>query len=196
MSSRSPEGSWWPIGKCRLNKDSKEWFRRMLPNFFKSLFEVTATLCFTFIPFFFLSIKWLAADGANTQSTILEAFFGYWQAGEIVLPILGLCGAVAALLALNIGYFPWWVHALVGVIVLGVTIGGGAALTSSGGFKHSLNSELITAGFFGYALLAFLWLILAVTVRTTQPKIRSSDSRANDILKRANDLRDGNESKL
>ena len=150
----------------------------------KSFFEVFATICFTFIPFFFLSIRWLEADGSNTSKSLSDAFLDYWQAGEMVLPILGLCGAVAALLALNIGYFAWWVHAVVVTIILFFTIGGGAALTGTDGFNKDLNSELITFGFVGYAILAILWFLLAAKVRMTEPTTRKSG--APDILNKAN----------
>ncbi|MEQ9682660.1 MAG: hypothetical protein RLO49_08125 [Rhodospirillales bacterium] len=155
----------------------------------KSLFEVVVTVCFTFIPFFFLSIKWLEVEGENTQQTLTDAFLGYWQAGEIVLPILGLCGAVAALLALNVGYFAWWAHAVVGAILLVFTFGGGAALTGTGGFNQPLNPELITVGFAGYATLALLWFVLAAIVRTTEPHTRASDQVARTILEQANEHR-------
>ena len=150
----------------------------------KSGFEVLVTICFTFIPFFFLSIKWLDSEGSNTSKTLSDTFFGYWQAGEIVLPILGLCGAVTALLALNIGFFAWWVHAGVGFVILIFTVAGGAALTGTDGFNDPLNSELITIGFGGYVVLAFLWFLLAMKVRTTEPTTRTSN--ASNILNKAN----------
>lgn len=160
-----------------------------MSGFLKSFFEVIVTICFTFIPFFFLSIKWAASQGPNTSNSLSSAFFQYWQAGEIVLPILGLCGAVVALLALNVGYFSWWIHAAVGTIILVFTIGGGAALTGSDGFNKALNAELITFGFIGYAALAFLWFLLATRVRTTEPQTRRSDQKALTILQEANERR-------
>lgn len=163
----------------------KEWAVERIPGVFKSFFEVFVTICFTFIPFFFLSIRWLESEGSNTSKTLSDTFFGYWQAGEIVLPILGLCGAVVALLALNTGYFAWWVHAIVGSIILVFTIGGGAALTGTDGFNNVLNPELITIGFLGYATLALLWFLLAAKVRTTEPKTRGSDQKARSILAEA-----------
>jgi len=164
----------------------KDWTMERISGVSKSFFEVFVTICFTFVPFFFLSIKWLESEGSNTSKSLSDTFFGYWQAGEIVLPILGLCGAVAALLALNIGYFSWWIHAVVGAIILVFTIGGGAALTGSDGFNNALNAELITFGFIGYAVLAVLWFLLAAKVRTTEPTTRRSDQKARSILDEAN----------
>lgn len=155
----------------------------------KSLFEVFTTVGFTFVPFCFLSIKWLEADGKNTQSTFFQAFSGYWQAGEIVLPIFGLCGAVAALLVLNKGYFPWWIHAITVLIILFFTLGSGAALTGTNGFKEALNPELIMVGFIGYMILALIWFALAAAVRTTEARPRTSDQSARSILNNANERR-------
>lgn len=168
-----------------------DFFTDKGPGMLKSLFEVTVTVGFTFVPFFFLSIKWLKSDGGNTQSSMLDAFWGFWQAGEIVLPIFGLCGAVAALLALNVGYFSWWVHAVVGIIVLIFTIAAGAALIGTEGMKKALNPELIYAGFFGYLLLAVMWWTLAAYVRTTEPRLRTSDRNARTLIEQANAVRDG-----
>lgn len=184
MSSSDSQNSIWYDRPVAAFKVCKEWAMERISGVAKSGFEVFVTICFTFIPFFFLSIKWLDSEGSNTSKTLSDTFFGYWQAGEIVLPILGLCGAVTALLALNIGYFSWWVHALVGAIILVFTIAGGAALTGTDGFNNVLNSELITVGFVGYAVLAFLWFLLAIKVRTTEPTTRTSN--ASNILNRAN----------
>ncbi|NPD16132.1 hypothetical protein HOY34_13080 [Xinfangfangia sp. D13-10-4-6] len=171
-----------------------EWLSDKLPGFTKSLFEVIVTVGFTFIPFFFLSIKWLKSDGANTASSLSGSFLGFWQSGEVVLPILGMCGAVVALLALNVGYFSWWVHAIVGLVVLIFTIGSGAVLIATGGMKQSLNSELITVGFVSYVSLALIWLFLAAVVRTTEARPRGSDRYARKLLDQVNKQRDIKES--
>ncbi len=172
------------------------WMMERVSGVSKSIFEVFVTIGFTFFPFFFLSIKWPETQGSNTQSTLSDAFFAYWQAGEIVLPIFGLCGAVAALLALNKGYFSWGVHALVSATILFFAFGGGAALIGSDGFNKTLNPELVTFGFFGYAILAFVWFLLAAKVRTTEPTTRKSDQKARSILDEANARRNkaGNQS--
>lgn len=153
--------------------------------FAKSLAEVLITVSFTFLPFVILAIRWPADEGGNTQHAISAEFLGYWQSGELVLPILGLCGSVTALLALNTGYFYWWVHAAVGVIVLILALGGGAALAESDGFNAALNAELVVAGFVLYLCLAVVWLLLAAVVRSTEPTPRASDKRALMILEQA-----------
>jgi len=184
-SSDEPKPSWY-TSVLSLMTGLKDRMMDRISGVSKSFFEVFVTICFTFVPFFFLSIKWLEAEGSNTRKTLSDTFLGYWQAGEIVLPILGLCGAVAALLALNVGYFAWWIHAIVGAIILVFTIGGGAALTGTDGFNQALNPELITVGFVGYGVLALLWFILAAKVRTTEARPRASDRSARSILDEAN----------
>ena len=150
----------------------------------KSIFEVCVTISLTFVPFLLLSFKWLETDGSNTSGDFLGVFFGYWQAGEIVLPILGLCGAVTALLALNKGYFEWWTHAIVSIFILVCVLGSGSSLIKTDGFTDELNSQIIITGFFVYGALAFIWIWLASTVRTTEPTTRQSD--ATDIINKAN----------
>lgn len=168
-----------------MNYLNVNWLE-ILDGMAKSFFEVIVTICFTFIPFFFLSIKWSKKDGTNSSHALFDSFQGYWEAGEIVLPILGLCGAVVALLALNVGYFAWWIHALVGAVILVFTFGGGAALIGTDGFKDSLNSELIEIGFIGYIVLAVIWFVLASIVRGTNPKTRNSAKSSKDVLDEAN----------
>ncbi|MCR9140269.1 MAG: hypothetical protein NXI27_30110 [Alphaproteobacteria bacterium] len=163
----------------------KELFMERIGGYAKSFFEVFTTVCFTFVPFFFLSIRWQETDGSNSLPSIWKAFSSFWQSGEIVLPLLGLSGAVVSLLALNVGYFSWWVHAMIGALILVFTIGGGAALTGSRGFDVPLNNELVVTGFVGYGLLALVWFLLAAKVRTTEPKLRSSGESAQSILEQA-----------
>ncbi|MFD2256510.1 hypothetical protein ACFSSA_07475 [Luteolibacter algae] len=181
-------------GISRFFRGCKSWLVESFPfdtfsEVSKSFFEVIVTVVFTFIPFFFLSIKWSESEGANTSEAFSDTFYGYWQGGEIVLPILGLCGAIAVLLALNKGSFAWWAHALVVLVILGATIGGGAALKGSDGFNKDLNGEIITAAFVIYLFLAVLWLVLAAAVRINKPKPRESDLRAQDILRQVNERR-------
>jgi hypothetical protein len=167
----------------------KDWLVGIMPGVMKSLLEVSVTIGFTFIPFIFLSIDWPNDQSPNTLSTLSDEFFKYWEAGEIVLPLFGLCGAVSALLALNKGYFSWWVHMPVGTIVLLFAMGGGAALIGSDGFKNAISPELVRWGFVGYILLVGLWFVLAAAVRLTEPKTRRSDQKARSVLDEANSRR-------
>ena len=167
----------------------KDWLVDNMPGILKSLLEVSVTIGFTFIPFLFLSIDWPDDQSPNTLTTLSDAFFKYWEAGEIVLPLLGLCGAVSALLALNKGYFSWWVHMPVGTIVLLFAMGGGAALIGSDGFNNTLSPEIVRFGFIGYISLVILWFLLAAALRLTEPKTRRSDQSARSLLAEVNSRR-------
>lgn len=186
MSSRETALDKCIRGILSMWNASKIFAKEKFGSIAKSFFEVMVTVCFTFIPFFFLSIRWTKAESEINTKGIAETFLSYWQAGEIVLPILGLCGAVTALLALNKGYFSWWVHAIVGVIMLVFVFGGGAALIGSDGFNKDLNTELIDAGFACYGILALVWFLLAIKARLTEPEVRRSDESAQDILSKVN----------
>jgi hypothetical protein len=155
----------------------------------KSLTEVGITVVFTFLPFFFLSVNWRKIEGGNTTSSVSDNFMDFWSSGEIVLPVLGLCGAVTAHLTLNKGYFEWWIHAFAGVLIAFHVLGGGAALFVGGGFSQELNSEIIWFGFSGYGVLALVWLYLANRVRSTEAKPRDSNKSAKKILEDANSMR-------
>ena len=161
------------------------WVRDKAEGIAKSFIEVLITAIFTFVPFVVLSIDWVEPDGVDA-GRLAAGFLGFWRAGEIVLPILGLCGAVAALLALNSGYFSWPIRVFVIVMVLVCTLGGGAALSESDGFSQDLNAELIRIGFACYAMLAFIWFLLVAKLRLTELKSRSSDQSARAILNEAN----------
>ncbi|MEO9465321.1 hypothetical protein [Sulfitobacter pontiacus] len=167
----------------------REWFSENSSDILKSLVEVLVTVSFTFIPFCLLSIRWLQAEGANTTASFWTSFLKFWQAGEIGLPILALSGGVTALLALNAGYFSWWIRSLVGVLIIILALGVGAALFVSEGFNAELNVGLIDVGFISYGVLAFVWFLLLAKVRTTEPEPRESDRSAQSILKIANDRR-------
>ena len=161
------------------------WILAKFESISKSLIEVMVTVCFTFVPFFILSIAWKRVEQNDDAGSFFHKFWSYWQAGEIVLPILGLCGAVTALLALNKGYFSWWVHALVAIAILVVALGGGAALIGSDGFNEDLNVEVIKWGFVCYGILALVWFFLVATVRVTEPGVRKSENAAQKILNEA-----------
>lgn len=180
-SNETPKSGWFRVARV-----CKGWLMGKIAGCFRAFFEVSVTVCCTFIPFIFISVKWSQTQGPNTLSSLGYTFCQYWQAGQIVLPIFGLCGAVAALLVLNNGYFPLWVHALVGAVLIIFNIGGGAALTGSDGFNKSLNPELVYIGFGGYAVLAVVWFLLVSWVRNREPQPRSSDQMAQSILKDVN----------
>ena len=189
MSSTNDSSEKWIIVNCPSFYGLWAWVVERSSEISKSTVEVIATILFTFVPFIFLSIKWTQSAGANTQGGFADAFMAFWQSGEIALPIYGLCGAVSAVLALNKGYFSWWVHAAVSFMLLIVTLGAGAALMGSSGFNVPLNQEVVTYGFLGYSILVFVWFLLTVRVRTTKIGPRASDRNARGILDEANERR-------
>jgi len=166
------------------------WLFENKTDIFKAFFEVLSTVSFTFIPFLVLSVKWIESEGTNTTETFFNKFSSFWTSGEVALPVLGLCGAIAAMLALNKGYFSWWVHFFIGFILLFSTLGVGAMLTGSHGFDRTINTEIVYACSFLYGMLAVIWFLLSTSVRTTEAGPRDSGRSAEKILNLARQRRE------
>ncbi|MCE8033117.1 hypothetical protein EKK97_03670 [Billgrantia tianxiuensis] len=153
----------------------------------RSVAEVFFAVVFTFGPIALLSVPLTGGDGDLSRSTVGNNFWSYWTSGELALPILGLCGAIAALAvvnsrALNRGLiFLAWISALM------LASACGYALSKSQGFTQGLYPQVVWFGFIAYGVLLFLWLILSVKANSGVERT-NPDERANVLLKRKHEM--------
>lgn len=147
----------------------------------QSITEVVFAALFTFGPFLLLSVPWVASSGELTGPTVANKFWTFWDNGQIALPILGLCGAIASVAALNGRVIPNWLNVFAWLVAIGVAGAGWFALAETKGFSELLNNEIVSFGFIAYALLAILWIVLNVIANSRSENL-SSDERARGLL--------------
>lgn len=165
------------------------WIEFKLDDYIRTGWEVLITVFFTFLPFLALSVPWKKLEPAISWEIFLGNFEKFWSSGEMTLPILGWCGAIAAIIAVNGLYFRRSSRVIVYLIVLSTTFAGGMAISESGGFAQELQNEVISVGFVIYGVLAFIWFLLAAKVKTDEPRTRKSEDHADEILRKAQELR-------
>src|SRR3990167_1643138 len=147
----------------------------------QSIAEVIFTSLFTFGPFLLLSVPWVASSGELSGATVANKFWTFWDNGQIALPILGLCGAIASVAALNGRVIPNFLNVFTWLIAIGVAGAGWFALAETKGFSEVLNNEIVSFGFITYGLLAVLWVVLNV-IANSRSENPTSDERARILL--------------
>jgi len=147
----------------------------------RSIAEVLFTALFTFGPFFLLAVPWVASSGELSGPTVSNKFWTFWDNGQIALPILGLCGAIASVAALNSRVIPHVLNVFAWFVAIGIAGAGWFALAETKGFSEVLNDEIVSLGFIAYALLAALWVTLNV-ISNSRSENPTSDERARSLL--------------
>lgn len=159
-----------------------------LDPFWQAIAEMFFAIGFTFGPIFLLSIPLTPSDGKISSSIIGENFWSYWTAGQLALPILSLCGAIASVAviegrSLHRGLvFLAWSFALV------LAIACGFALSKSNGFQESLLSSVIWFGFIAYIILLILWVVLTAQAGKSEGRA-DPEERAKSLLRQKNQIK-------
>ncbi|MBB3230122.1 hypothetical protein [Halomonas stenophila] len=152
-----------------------------------SVAEVFFALIFTFGPIALLSIPLTGGDGDLSSEAVGSNFWTFWASGELALPILGLCGAVAALSVTNsralsgVLIFTAWILALV------LASACGYALSKSQGFTQDLYPQVIRFGFLSYAAILILWFILSVKSKMDGSR-GNPEERAESLLRKKHEI--------
>ena len=135
----------------------KGWIGRVGMGLLESIF----TLFFTFLPIVLIA---LTHSLDNHEKTFLNSFFGYWKSGEIVLPILGLCGYIWAII---ITRYPkekrGWIYLLITFTFTAFSV---YMLGFYEGFEKPLPSVLINI-FWG--MYIFLWISSVFLIAFSEP---------------------------
>lgn len=146
-----------------------------------SIVEVSLTVLFTFLPILFLSIPFTKESGTMNSLTFLTRFWNHWANGELTLPILTMCGAIASLAVVKSRAINGPLTYLAWVVAVAMAVGGGFALSASNGFSTQLYPEIVWTGFGLYALMLFLWATLSFCSRR-EPDRSNPEERAIDLL--------------
>jgi len=158
------------------------WKRLRFDPFGRAATEIAVTVIFTFLPILLFSIPIIAGGDEITAEAIGGNFWSYWNSGELVLPLLGLCGTIVALISLNSSLFPGWLRTIGLILAVIVSAGGGYLLGTNRGFGKMLLTEVVVATFIVYLVVIFLWFILAVMVNHGPRSAPDAEDRADDLL--------------
>lgn len=169
-----------------LSRFAKGIMKRLTYNpFWRSVAEIFATVFFTFGPFLLLSIPFTPQAGELSNSAVQARFWEFWEGGELVLPILGLSGALVSLAALNkralhgaLNYLSWF-------IAIACAIGSGFVLSETDVFSRPIHPPMVLWGFVGYAGMLLFWGIASFQVHvfnlTDQVKRENPEERADNL---------------
>lgn len=151
-----------------------KWSRRILEGFI----AVFITIIFTFCPIL------LAASRPWTEGSFGEnfgrKFLSYWENGEIVLPILGLCGFITVTL-FRYGKSRIRERILL-FVVLVLAFVSGSSVSESDGFEQPLATEIIFAGYCIYLFLVLMCIGLIAAIEPPKPQGRNSNEKADRLL--------------
>ncbi len=125
--------------------------------FWRAIAEVFFTLLFTFTPFLLLSIPFTPSAGDLSGDAVRSKFWAFWDAGELVLPILGLAGALVSLAALNNRALGGVLNFFTLFLAFGFAAAGWFVLSETKGFSEAIHPPIVWVGFFGYGFMLFVW---------------------------------------
>jgi hypothetical protein len=145
--------------------------------------EVSITVFFTFFPIALLSIPLRGNENGLSKENVWENFWSYWTAGELVLPILGLCGVIASAAAINNRILNKFWAFFAPIVAVGCALAAGYALGDSNGFKNELYPQIISFGFVLYFLMLVFWFFLSVSVNSTSERL-NPEERALALLRK------------
>lgn len=160
------------------------WKAMQFQPLWRTLAELFFSVTFTFLPFLLLSIPLAQSKGALEFSSVGSKFWSYFNSGEIALPILSLCGAIAAIAftrhrALNdVLVFIASAASILVAMVASYAIG------VSEEFGQVLYPLITWAGFGAYAALLVLWGVLGHSA-SKEKDTENPEKRVDDILDEA-----------
>jgi hypothetical protein len=153
----------------------------------RAMTESGFAVVFTFLPIMLLSIPFSERSGEISWSSFIEKFYKFWEGGQLALPILGVCGSVAALAALNGKGLPSFLNIIAWLVSVALFLACGFALAESAGFSETLNGGVLNAGVWAYIVILILWTLLSVVSHTDFDR-KNPEERADKLVK---DLRQG-----
>jgi uncharacterized membrane protein len=159
------------------------WKKIRFDPFGRAFTEIAVTVIFTFLPILLFSIPIIAGGDEISAETVGSNFWSYWNSGELVLPLLGLCGTVVALISLNSSLLPGWLRTTGLILALIISAGGGYLLGTNRGFGNILLSEVVVATFVVYLVVILLWFGLSVKVNHGPESVSDAEDRVGDLLK-------------
>lgn len=148
--------------------------------------EVFITVFFTFFPIALLSVPLRGKEDGLSWEKVGENFWSYWTSGELVLPILGLCGVIASVAAINNRVLNKFWAFFAPIIAVGCALAGGYALGDTDGFSNELYPQVVSFGFLLYAGMLVVWFFLSVSVNSISER-QNPEERAKALLRKKNE---------
>ncbi|MEP3115817.1 hypothetical protein [Nisaea sp.] len=153
--------------------------------------DVFFTVLFTFLPIAIISTPVIMGTEKLDFNTIKTNFISYWTSGEIILPLLGVCGAIMSITISNRKEIHGSLFSFSIILSVIVAICGGYILGTNRGFKNDLLPDMLTYCFAAYFVSVAMWLIVNTFVEIGPQKQLSSDERASKLLNEAKERRAG-----
>lgn len=145
--------------------------------------EVLLTVIMTFLPLLLLSMPIIKGGEDFSEAAIANNFSSYLNSGEIVLPILSICGTMLAILGLHSRKFrsPWIVLSIIATTVL--LLVSGYVLGTNRGFSGELQSPVFYGLIALYVVAVVFWFFMTWTARKEGETRSNAEERANQLLK-------------
>lgn len=148
--------------------------------------DIGITVLLTFAPFIIVASLPYWLEESSVDFSYWSLFHDYWDNGQIVLPILSLCGFISVILIRDR-------ISKSGIIINSVFLGivmllSGVAISQSDGFTVTLSKSVIFLGYLTYLLLFALCIVLKY-VGGADIDVRDSGRSSMDIISDVNKLR-------
>ncbi len=147
------------------------------------------TMLFTFIPILLVaSLPWTHDINGSFGDDFWNSFASYWENGEMVLPILGLCGFITVTL-FRYGISRTW-EKIILLTVTVIALLSGLFVSESDGFELPLATLIIYSGYFIYLFLAVVCIGLIAVIEPPKSIRMNSSEPGYKLLKDADAIRD------
>ena len=142
----------------------KWWKRFRFDPYWRAAVEVGVTVIFTFLPLILLSTPIIQGGQEISRLTVFGNLATYLDSGELVLPTLGLCGTLYAVVILNKELLRPFMMVLYIIIPAIIVMGGGYILGMNKGFAGELQEPAFAAVIIAYFVTTVFWFFLSVRV--------------------------------
>lgn len=162
---------------------SNRWKEFKVDPLWHAFVEVFLTVMMTFLPLLLLSTPIMKGGDNLSSGTIIDNFSAYLNSGEIVLPILSICGTILAILGLHSRKFksPWIVASI--IIAAFMLLTSGYILGTNRGFSGELNKDIFIGLILVYIFAIIFWFFMAWKSHREDESRENPEERANKLLK-------------
>lgn len=158
------------------------WPKENVNGICRSVVEVLVPAIFTFGPLAVISAPIFYNKDELNHPGFISTFSGHWDSGEIIIPVLGLCGSMFALVCMNFFKYGSFFGFVTIILAAAVTFIGGITLGGNGGFSSPLTWLQIKFWLAVYCIGLFWWFALAVRNNTASANLRDTRGNVKKLL--------------